>query len=69
MNIESNQLRNLMQSETWDILMRRLAKTIDQIQNMNVIGSNEFETLKLTFTREAKIQALKDFFNELETDL
>lgn len=67
--VEANAIRELMESEGWDFVVRQMAKKISQWESENVIGASSYETLKLVFTREAKIQGLKDFFNSLETEL
>lgn len=62
-------LKDLQQHEGWDVLIQHLGERLDSIKDRNVIGNNEFETLKLTFMREGGIQELKDFFNNLEREV
>ena len=41
---------------------------IDRWKDEPVIGKDEFETLRLTFSREAKVEALKEFLNKIDEE-
>ena len=63
---DKKRVRELMKSDNYDALERVAGETIEKWQKENVIGVSEFETLKMVFTRENKIQGVKDFLEKLE---
>lgn len=64
--IQKSQIKALIKDEKWESILAFLQETIEKHQGENVIGTTEFETLKLVFMKEGRIQGLKDFFDQLE---
>ena len=65
-NLLKRQIDKILQSNEFDALVKLYAKTVDKWKDQNIIGKDEFETMKLLFTREGKIQGLREFFEILE---
>ena len=65
-NITKRKLDKILRSDEFDALVKLYGETIDKWNEQNVIGKNEFETLKLLFTREGKKEGLKEFFETIE---
>jgi hypothetical protein len=61
-----NQLKALARTEQWEALTSYVDEVIKRWQDENVIGSTEFETMKLLFMREGKISGLREFFKYLD---
>jgi hypothetical protein len=59
-------LIKLLHSEEFESLIRLQGEAIDKWNEQNVIGKDEFETLKLLFIREGKKEGLREFFSILE---
>lgn len=66
LSITKRQLEKLQRSDEFDALVKLYGEVIEKWQNENVIGQNEFETLKLLFLREGKITGLREFIEILE---
>jgi len=65
-NILKKQLEKILRSNEFSALVKLYSETIDKWNEQNVIGKDEFETLKLLFINEGKKQGLKEFFDFLE---
>ena len=65
-NITQKQLQKLQRSDEFDALVKLYGEIIDKWQSQNVIGQDEFETLKLLFIQVGKIAGLREFFEVLE---
>ena len=63
---DSGQLMSIMQSAGWQALMKLVAMTINDLNSREVTGQSEFETLRSIFTRQGRVGALKEFFNDIE---
>jgi hypothetical protein len=63
---ESSQLLAMMERPGWAALIKLVAMTVDDLNGREVSGQNEFETLRFVFTRQGKVDALKEFFNGIE---
>lgn len=61
-------LREWMKHDGYELMLKLANYTLDEWQKQNVIGTTEFETLKLTFNKEFKTQALKEFLELLEKE-
>ena len=55
-----------MDKPGWSCLMKLVAMTISDLNSRKTSGTNEFETLRSLFTREGRVSALEEFFNDLE---
>jgi len=66
-NLTKRKLDKILRSDEFEALIKLYGETIDKWQEQNVIGKDEFETLKLLFTREGKIQGLREFFEIIES--
>lgn len=60
------QLKGLIKTEVWDVLLKVLAQYIDDIEQQPVDGMNEFMTLKNLHTKQGKIEGIKEFFERIE---
>ncbi len=63
---ESQMIKNLMNSDGWNELLRILGREIDLLLAEPIAGSNEFETLRTLHIRDGKVTGLKEFFDKLE---
>ena len=66
---DKKRLQKLQRHEEYESLLLFLAEFIDKLRDENVIGSTEFETLRLLFIRDGKVQGLKQFFDNLDQQL
>jgi len=64
--ITRKQLIKILHNDDFEALIKLYGETIDKWNEQNVIGDNEFQTLKLLFIKEGKKQGLREFFNILE---
>lgn len=64
--ITRKRLIKILHSDDFEAVIRLSAEITDKWNNDNVIGTNEFETLRLLFMREGKKEGLREFFNILE---
>ena len=64
--ITHKQLVKILHSDDFEALIKLYGETIEKWNEQNVIGKDEFETLKLLFIREGKKVGLREFFNILE---
>jgi hypothetical protein len=60
------QLNRILHSDDFEAVIKLSAEIMDKWHNDNVIGKDQFETLKLLFIREGKLQGLREFLNALE---
>lgn len=63
---ESAQLMGLMDKPGWDALMKLVAMTINDLNSRKSAGTNEFELMRSVFTKEARVDAIQEFFNGIE---
>ena len=56
----------LMEKPGWEALMKLAAMTISELNAQVAPGQNEYEKLRSVFTKEAKVEALKEFFQNIE---
>lgn len=66
--IEQQALKSLMQDKRWDVVQKLHGQFITRWQADTGIGLSEFETLKLTFTKEGRIDGLDNFFESLDDE-
>ena len=59
--ITRKQLIKILHSDDFEALIKLYAETLDKWNEQNVMGTNEFETLKLLFMKEGKKAGLKEF--------
>lgn len=64
--ITRKQLVKILHSNEFEALIKLYGEMIDKWNEQNVIGKDEFETLKLLFIREGKKEGLREFINILE---
>jgi len=65
-NITQRKLDKILRSDEFEALIKLYGETIDKWNEQNVIGKNEFETLKLLFIKEGKKEGLREFFEIIE---
>ena len=65
-NFTKKRLEKILHSDEFEALIKTYAETIEKWNEQSVVGKDEFETLKLLFTREGKKQGLKEFFDFIE---
>lgn len=63
---EASMIRNLMNEQGWQILQGLLADRIRDIQAEKIVGTNEFDTLRLLHTNQGKVDGLSNFFASLD---
>lgn len=63
---ESASVMSIMDKPGWQSLMKLVAMTINDLNSRPLSGNNEFEVLRSVFTRQAKVEALTEFFNGIE---
>ena len=63
---EQQALKSLLQDSRFDIVLKLHEEVLDGWRRETGVGFNEFETLKLTFVREGRIEGLKSFFEYLD---
>lgn len=66
--LQREQIKSLLKDPRWEAVLKASADKIDQWLGQNVIGDTSYETLKLTFEKEFKVQGLKEFLNFLEEE-
>lgn len=64
--LQKQTLQRMVKEDSWDILVYSLKEYIDRIQAEEVIGSNEFETLRTLHIKQGKISGLTEFFSKVE---
>lgn len=62
-------LRDVYEQKNYQALLDFRDEYVRRIDGQNAIGDSEFETLRLTFSKEFKKQALIEFFEELEKEI
>lgn len=65
----SKKLKQLLEDEKFEALAAFYGEYLNKLREQNVIGEDNGQTLKLTYMREGGIQAIKDFFNNLEREI
>ena len=63
---DSAALMAMVDKPGWFALQKLVAMTINELNNREVSGSNEFEVLRSLFTREGRVGGLKEFFDGIE---
>jgi hypothetical protein len=66
--IDKDTIKSLLKDSKWESILRASAELTDKWLNSNVIGESQYETLKLTFSKEFKVQGVRDFLNFLEEE-
>jgi hypothetical protein len=64
--ITCKQLIKILHSDDFEALIKLYAEVIEKWNEENILGTNEFDTLKRVFIREGKKMGLKEFFSVLE---
>ena len=64
--LQKSQIKAWMQEESYGAVNQFLGERLNEIGNQEITGSNEFETLKALHQKQGSIQALRDFFNDLD---
>jgi len=63
---EASLIRKLMSDQGWELIQKTLANRIRDIQADKVVGTNEFETLRMLHSNQGKAEGLTEFFADLE---
>ena len=64
---ESAQVMSLMSHKGWEVLMKLVIMTIDELNARQATGSNAFEVLRSMYLRDGRVEGLKElFFNGLD---
>lgn len=63
---EASAIRTIMQGAGWEVIVKLHGEKIEKLRAEKVTGTNEFETLRALHIREGKVEALTEFFEELE---
>ena len=63
---DSSALMALADKPGWQALIELASMTINDLNSRKASGMNEFEVLRSVFTREAKVEALQEFFDGIE---
>jgi hypothetical protein len=64
--ITKKRLIKILHSDDFEGILELCREVVDKWNDQNVIGSTEYETLKMLFMREGKKQGLKEFFDAFE---
>ena len=67
--LEKSQIKELMRSPGWDALMIFAGKIIDKWTKEEVKADTEFETLWRMATQKGKIEGLKEYFDNLDSEV
>ena len=65
-NLLRKRIEKILRSDEFEVLLKLYNEMIEKWDEQNVIGNNQFETMKLLFLREGKKQGLKEFFDFIE---
>jgi len=68
-DLEKKQLKHIVQSPQWRAVERFAEEIIKKFQDSSSIRDTQWETLKATIEREAFIQAIKTFINEIKKNV
>lgn len=60
-------IKSLMNDARFDVVLKIYEETLLKWREETGIGFTEFDTLKATFMREGKINGLKSFFDNLDS--
>ena len=63
---EWERVKGILRDERYESILKIAAFVMDSWAKQSVKGVNEFETLWNVATREAKVEALKEFLDMLE---
>lgn len=63
---QCGQIRSLMKDDRWDAIIKFLAQKIETLRAERIAGTNAFEELRALHTRDAKVDGLIEFFDQLE---
>jgi len=67
--LSKSQIKAVLNDQRFDGIVKFYDEFVQRIKEENVIGDNEFDTLKKVFVREGKLIGLKDFFDQLESNV
>jgi hypothetical protein len=62
---QKSQLRNLVRSTTWQTILLIKDKKIEALNNQSVLRDTNDLTLREAITKEAKMEALNNFIQEI----
>jgi retron-type reverse transcriptase len=66
---DKKRLKKLQNNEDWETLVRYYGHYLEKINEENVLGNSEFDTLKAVFIKEGKKLGIKEFFDNLDQQL
>jgi hypothetical protein len=61
-----SRLKQLVQDDGWDVLRAILAQHIVELDQQEITGNNEFETLRELHKKQGKVEGLAEFFDKVE---
>lgn len=64
--ILKQKLKRLIEHPDWEVIYTFQAKMVESWNKQTLVGENEFQTLKNAISLEAKVEALKEFFDSAE---
>jgi hypothetical protein len=64
--LEKKQITSIIQDARYDTVIKFADELMNEWKSVGVKGETEFETIWRTATREAKVDALKEFLEKLE---
>lgn len=67
--LTQQQIKSLLNDQRFDGIVAFYEEYCNDIRKENVIGDSEFETLRNVFTKEGKLQGIKEFFDKLEQSI
>lgn len=67
--LAKSQIKALLNDQRFDGIVKAYEEYLDKVRKDNVIGNNEFETLRNVFVKEGKLMGLKEFFDQLEQNI
>ena len=63
---DSGPVVNMMSKPGWAELLKLVTMTIRELNDREIPGQNEFETLRALHTVQGKVEGVMEFFNNLE---
>jgi len=64
--LNKKRLRQLQHSDHWEAFVIYYGEIMDKINSEEVIGNNEFETLRNVFVKEGKKKGIRELFADLD---
>lgn len=64
---EQAQLKALIKNDYWSVLEKYVAAYTEGVNSQEIVGTNEFETLRMLHSNQGKVNGVEELLNLLET--